>query len=113
VVRVETFSASVVGRLVDLDVRSGVTLEPWRPVVRDERKAGSADHAAPVGPPSDLRSGRELPFESQSGGRIGTKLVEDGPERGRSSLVKLALTDIRSIEPFDSRDSPCGSDPDS
>ena len=98
-VRVETSSASVVGRLVDLDVRVGVTLELWR-------RGGSADAAPREGLPLD-HFGGELPLVSKSASQTCTELAEEGLECSGSPLIKLALTDIRAIEAFDSNDSPC------
>jgi BirA family biotin operon repressor/biotin-[acetyl-CoA-carboxylase] ligase len=101
-VRVQTSSASVVGRLVDLDVRLGVTLEACR-------LRGSLDQQASGGAPYDRSGG-------QGGYMDGHGLPEFialQSERSLPPLVKLRLADIRSIEPFDGNDTHCGADPDS
>jgi BirA family transcriptional regulator, biotin operon repressor / biotin---[acetyl-CoA-carboxylase] ligase len=101
-VRVETASASVVGRLVDLDVRFGVTLEPCR-------ATGSHHQEARVGPPLDLS---EQTLRRIDGDTL-SEFTAERPERSLPPLVKLALADIRSIEPFNENRTAFGTDPDS
>jgi BirA family biotin operon repressor/biotin-[acetyl-CoA-carboxylase] ligase len=103
-VRVETPSASVVGRLVDLDVRSGVTLElcGLETDPEHERQFDSPLDSSGLGSPP-ARAGIAPPLAEVTAGR---------PDRSLSPLVKVPLPDIRSIEPFRLHDSPCGSDRD-
>ena len=94
-VSVETSSASVVGRLVDLDVRFGVTLELCG-------APGSAQNEAPIGPPLDL-VGRELPLARPIDGENAALIPAQPPEGSLSEVVRLPLSDIRSIEPVRGR----------
>ena len=104
-VRVETSSASVVGRLVDLDVRFGVTLELCRP-------AGVPHQQAPVDPPLVL-SGRESPLVKRNDGPAVPEFAAQRPERSLSPLARLPLADIQAIEPFPENNPSGGEDPDS
>ncbi len=90
-VKVATPSADVVGRLVDLDVRFGVTLELSTPASVPRRDAGlqpSSEHAEHV-----LCLDRRL--EAQHDPR----LFVGAPEEVGPRQAKLRLADIRSIEP--------------
>jgi BirA family biotin operon repressor/biotin-[acetyl-CoA-carboxylase] ligase len=104
-VRVETSSASVVGRLVDLDVRFGVTLELCRP-------AGTLHQEDADGTALD-RTWPELPVLGSDDGHKVPASAAPRPDRSLAPIVKLPLAEIRSIEPLVENCSPSGTEPDS
>jgi BirA family transcriptional regulator, biotin operon repressor / biotin---[acetyl-CoA-carboxylase] ligase len=104
VVRVVTSSSSVIGRVVDLDVRFGVTLE-LHPV------AGLRDGEPPGQPSSDL-----APIEPILGQLSDDHQNRASPRRALEDrlapLARLPLVDIQAIEPFPENHPPRSEDPD-
>jgi BirA family transcriptional regulator, biotin operon repressor / biotin---[acetyl-CoA-carboxylase] ligase len=106
IVRVETAATSVVGRLVDLDVRFGVTLELSRP-------AATLHQEAHEEPPLNRSWPLQPLFERDDGATVAGSLTASRPEPSLAPLLKVPLADIRSIEPLTENHSPSGTNPDS
>jgi len=102
-VTVATPSARIVGRLVDLDVRFGVTLQ-------FDRAPGVFKQPA-IGPCLDLAK-RALPLDQSSDASV-LDSAELALECRLTPLARLPLADIRSIEPSGGGDSPSRAIPDS
>jgi BirA family transcriptional regulator, biotin operon repressor / biotin---[acetyl-CoA-carboxylase] ligase len=92
-VKVATSSAHLVGRLVDLDVRFGVTLEL--------RSVASVPNQKVARQPSSDRAGYESSLDRREEGRLVPELAGNAAGNRTPPLAKLPLSDIRSIEPFD------------
>jgi BirA family transcriptional regulator, biotin operon repressor / biotin---[acetyl-CoA-carboxylase] ligase len=104
-VKVTTPTAHVVGRLVDLDVRFGVTLELC-PIANVPRQLASRQ------PGSDLPENESAPDRSNEG-QHDPKLAVRAREERLPPLAKLPLADIDSIQELDRNQATRSLDPDS
>ncbi len=102
-VTVATPSARIVGRLVDLDVRFGVTLQ-------FDQAPGVFEQPA-VGPTLDLARGAQALDQYRDAPVLDSALI--ALECRLPPLARLPLVDIRSIEPSGGGDSPSRAIPDS
>jgi BirA family biotin operon repressor/biotin-[acetyl-CoA-carboxylase] ligase len=102
-VTVATPSAHLVGRLVDLDVRFGVTIEL--------RSVASVPQQEVARQPSSDLVGCEPSLNRRDDGQCTPELVGDASRDQPPPLAKLPLAHIRSIEPFNENHASRGIDP--
>jgi biotin-(acetyl-CoA carboxylase) ligase len=102
-VKVATPSAHLVGRLIDLDVRFGVTLELSSIASVPNQVAARQQSSKLAGPGS--------PLDRQDNGQRVQELANNAARDCSPPLAKLPLADIRSIEPFDENHAPRTYDP--